>query len=80
MISNLKLKWDVPRGKTIHNSASVLVGFIWSLSVIRWLLSLPLAHVWQLWNDKLSSSTMFSKEYKDFLESLSSNMHDQTFM
>jgi hypothetical protein len=27
MISNLKLKWDTPGGKTIHNSASVLVGF-----------------------------------------------------
>jgi hypothetical protein len=72
MIPNLKLKWDALGGKTIHHSAYVLVGFMWSLSVLKWLLS--------LWIDWLSSSTMFSKKDEDFLESLPSNLHDQTFM
>jgi hypothetical protein len=54
MIPNLKLKWDALGGKTIHHSAYVLVGFMWSLSVLKWLLS--------LWIDWLSSSTMFSKK------------------
>ena len=29
----LKLKWDASGGKTIHEGALVLVGFMWSLSV-----------------------------------------------
>jgi len=72
MIPNLKLKWNALREKTIHDSAPILVGFMWSLSVLKWLLS--------LWIDWVSSSAMFSKEDEDFLESLPSNLHDQTFM
>jgi len=43
IMSVLKLKWDVSGGKTIHDGALVLVGFIWSLSVLtRW---------FSLWSD-----------------------------
>ena len=72
IISGLKLKWDASGGKTIHDGALVLVGFMWSLSVLTWLFS--------LWIDWLSSSAMFSKENEDFLESLPLNIRVQTFM
>ena len=72
IIPGLKLKWDASGGKTIHDGALVLVGFMWSLSVLTWLFS--------LWIDWLSSSAMFSKENKDFLESLPLNIRVQTFM
>jgi len=35
MIPDLKLKWDASEGKTIHDGALVLIGFMWSLSVLR---------------------------------------------
>jgi len=72
IIPGLKLKWDASGGKTIHDGALVLVGFMWSLSVLTWLFS--------LWIDWLSSSAMFSKENEDFLESLPLNIRVQTFM
>jgi len=68
----LKFKWDTLEGKTIHDGALVLIGFMWSLNVLRQLLS--------LWSDWLSSATMFSKEDEDFLESLPLNMCDQTLI
>ena len=71
-MSVLKLKWDVLGGKTIHDCALVLVGFIWSLSVLTRLFS--------LWSDWLSSSTMFLDEDEDFLESPPLNVRDQTLM
>jgi hypothetical protein len=71
-MSVLKLKWDVSGGKTIHDCALVLVGFIWSLSVLTRLFS--------LWSDWLSSSTMFLDEDEDFLESSPLNVRDQTLM
>ena len=37
---SLKLKWDASGGKIIHEGALVLVGFMWSLSVLTWLFSL----------------------------------------
>jgi hypothetical protein len=40
IMSGLKLKWDASGGKTIHEGALVLVGFMWSLSVLIWLFSL----------------------------------------
>ena len=33
IISGLKLKWDASGGKTMHEGALVLMGFMWSLSV-----------------------------------------------
>jgi hypothetical protein len=35
MMYGLKLKWDASGGKTIHDGALVLVGFIWSLIVVK---------------------------------------------
>jgi len=75
IIPALKLKWDASGEKTIHDGALVLVGFMWSLSVLTRLFSL-----FSLWIDWLSSSAMFSKENKDFLESLPLNVHVQTLM
>jgi len=40
IISDLKLKWDASGGKTIHDGALVLIGFMWSLSVLTRLFSL----------------------------------------
>ena len=37
IMSGLKLKWDASGGKTIYEGALVLVGFMWSLSVLIWL-------------------------------------------
>jgi len=54
---DLKLKWDVSGGKTIHEGALVLVGFMWSLSVLTRLFSL-----FSLWSDWLSSSAIFSEK------------------
>ena len=56
MIPNLKLKWNALREKTIHDSAPILVGFMWSLSVLKWLLS--------LWIDWVSSRPCFLKKMK----------------
>jgi hypothetical protein len=58
--------------KTIQDGALVLIGFMWSLSVLTWLFS--------LWIDWLSSSAIFSKKDEDFLQSLPFNMCDQTLM
>jgi len=49
IMSGLKLKWDASGGKTIHDGALVLVGFMWSLSVLTRLYSL-----FSLWSDWLS--------------------------
>lgn len=35
MIFDLKLKGDASEEKTIHDGALVLIGFIWSLNVLR---------------------------------------------
>jgi len=69
---DLKLKWDASGGKTIHEGAVVLVGFMWSLSV--------LTQLFLLWSDWLSSSAIFSENDEDTLQSLPLNIHDQTFM
>ena len=71
----LKIKWDASGGKTIHDGALVLIGFMWSLSVLAWLFSL-----FSLWIDWLSSSAIFSEENEDFLESLPLNVRVQTLM
>ena len=71
IMSGLKLKWDAPGGKTIHEGALVLVGFMWSLSVLTRLFSL-----FSLWSDWLSSSAMFSKNNEDSLQSLPLNVCD----
>jgi hypothetical protein len=71
----LKLKWDASGGKTIHEGALVLVGFMWSLSVLTQLFSLFL-----LWSDWLSSSAIFSENNEDTLQSLPFNVRDQTLM
>ena len=42
IMSGLKLKWDASGGKTMHDGALVLVGFMWSLSVLIWLSSLAM--------------------------------------
>jgi len=34
MIPDLKLKWDASEGKTVHDGALVLIGFMWPLSVL----------------------------------------------
>jgi len=68
----LKLKWDALGRKTMYEGALVLVGFIWSLSVLTRLFS--------LWSDWLSSSTIFSENDEDTLQSLLLNVHDQTLM
>jgi len=69
-MSGLKLKWDASGEKIIHDGALVLVGFIWSLSVLTRLFS--------LWSDWLYSSAMFSEEDEDTLQSLPLNVCDQT--
>jgi hypothetical protein len=68
----LKLKWDVSGGKTMHEGALVLVGFIWSLSILTRLFS--------LWNEWLSFSAILSGNDEDTLQSLPLNVHDQTLM
>jgi hypothetical protein len=68
----LKLKWDASGGKTMHEGALVLVGFMWSLSVLTWLFS--------LWSDWLSSSAMFSENDEDTLQNLPLNIRGQTLM
>ena len=68
----LKLKWDASGGKTMHEGALFLVGFMWSLSVLTWLFS--------LWSDWLSSSAIFSENDEDTLQSLPLNVRDQTLM
>jgi len=67
-MSDLKLKWDVSGEKTIHEGALVLVGFMWSLSVLTRLFS--------LWSDWLSSSVIFSENDEDTLQSLPLNVRD----
>jgi len=71
----LKLKWDASGGKTIHEGALVLVGFMWSLSVLTRLFSL-----FSLWSEWLSSSAIFSENNEDTLQRLSLNIRDQTLM
>jgi len=68
----LKLKWDASGGKTIHEGALVLIGFMWSLSVLTLLFS--------LWSDRLSSSAIFSENDEDTLQSLPLNVRDQTLI
>jgi len=71
----LKLKWDALGGKTMHEGALVLVGFMWSLSVLTWLFS------WfSLWSDWLSSSAIFFENDEDTLQSLPLNVSDQYLM
>jgi hypothetical protein len=72
---SLKLKWDALEGKTIHEGALVLVGFMWSLSVLTRLFSL-----FSLWSDWLSASTIFSENDEDTPQSLPLNVRDQTLM
>jgi hypothetical protein len=74
-MSGLKLKWDASRGKTIHEGTLVLVGFMWSLSVLTQLFSL-----FSLWSDWLSSLAIFSENDEDSLESVPLNVHDQSLM
>ena len=71
-MSGLKLKWDALGEKTMHEGALVLVGFMWSLSVLTRLFS--------LWRDWLSSSTIFSENDEDTLQNLTLNVRDQTLM
>ena len=61
---DLKLKWDALGGKTMHEGALVLAGFMWTLSVLTW----------------LSSSAIFSENDEDTLQSLPLNVRDQTLM
>ena len=63
------------QGGTMHEGALVLVGFMWSLSVLTRLFSL-----FSLWSDKLSSSTIFFENDEDTLQSLPLNVRDQTLM
>ena len=60
------------RGKTIHDGALVLVGFMWSLNV--------LTQLFLLWSDWLSSSAMLSKEDENTLQHLPLNVRVQTLM
>jgi hypothetical protein len=62
-------------GETMHEGTLVLVGFVWSLSVLTHLFSL-----FSLWSDWLSSSAIFSENDEDTLQSLPLNVHDQTLM
>ena len=71
-MSGLKLKWEASGGKTMHEGALVLVGFMWFLSVLTWLFS--------LWSDWLSSSAIFSENDEDTLQSLPLKVRDQTLM
>jgi len=68
----LKLKWDASGGKTIHEGALVLVGFMWSLSVLTQIFSLS--------SDWLSSSAIFFENDEDTLQSLPLNVRDHTLM
>jgi hypothetical protein len=68
----LKLKWDASGGKIMHEGALVLVGFMWSLSVLTQLFS--------LWSDWICSSAIFSENDEDILQSLPFNVRDQTLM
>ena len=72
IMPGLKLKWDASGGKTMHDGALVLVGFMWSLSVLTQLFS--------LWSDWLSSSAIFSENDEDTLQSLPLNVCDQILM
>jgi len=72
IMHGLKLKWDASGGKLIHDGALVLVGFMWSLSVLTRLFS--------LWSDWLSFSAMFSENDEVFLENLPFNVRVQTLM
>jgi len=72
IMPDLKLKWDASGGKTMHEGALVLVGFMWSLSV--------LTRIFLLWSDWLSSSAIFSENDEDTLQSLPLNIRDQIFM
>jgi len=75
IISGLKLKWDASGGKIMHEGALVLVGFMWSLSVLTRIFLLFL-----LWSNWLSSSAIFSENDEDTLQSLPLNVHDHTLM
>ena len=59
----------------MHGGALVLVGFMWSLSVLTRLFSLL-----SLCSDWLSSSVIFSENDEDTLQSLPLNVRDQTLM
>jgi len=72
IMPDLKLKWDASGGKTIHDGALVLVGFMWSLSV--------LTQIFSLWSDWLSSSAIFSENDEDTLQSLPLTVRDQTLL
>ena len=52
-------------GGNMHEGALVLVGFMWSLSVLTQLFSL-----FSLWSDWLSSLAIFSENDEDTLQSL----------
>jgi hypothetical protein len=41
-LNNILFKIEVRciRGKTMHDGALVIIAFMWSLSILRWLLSL----------------------------------------
>ena len=67
------MRWS--GGETMHEGALVLVGFMWSLSVLTLLFSL-----FSLWSDWLSSSAIFSENDKDTLQSLPLNVRDQTLV
>ena len=75
---DLKLKWDALGEKTMHEGALVLVGFMWSLSVLTRLFSL--FSLFSLWSDWLSSLAIFSENDEDTLQSLPLNVRDQTLM
>ena len=75
IMPGLKLKWDASGGKTMHDGALVLVGFIWSLSVLTQLFSL-----FSLWSNWLSSLAIFFENDEDTLQSLPLNVCDQTLM
>ena len=63
------------QGGNMHEGALVLVGFMWSLSVLTQLFSL-----FSLWSEWLSSSAIFSENDEDTLQSLPLNVHDQTLI
>ena len=71
-MSGLKLKWDASGGKTMHEGALILMGFMWSLSV--------LTRIFSLWSDWLSFSAIFSENDEDTLQSLPLNVRDHTLM
>jgi hypothetical protein len=71
----LKLKSDASGGKIIHQGTLVIVGFMWSLSVLTRLFLL-----FTLWSNWLPSSSIFSENDEDTLQSLPLNIRDQTLM